>query len=270
MNHDKNHDVNIYFDESGKSNETIHLMGGILIPKSYYEVNKEKLDSIVNESSIHWTSYGGHTTIRDSIKVLISEVLLHHHLVKMNVISFDINKIEANSKPIKPIISDVVDRTIYTKFPERVVYGLIRKYGKNTFINADVFIEHDYTYEAKNYDLKVDMLRQLNIQSIYRGENFRINKVAYLSKRSSYGIEVTDLLLGIVRTIILNESSDSKRKKAKNLLIMELLTDNKSNLFQFLKSIRLFEWHDDTNELKLTPFESYLDVFFSSNLEFLG
>lgn len=136
MNNEKNHTVNIYFDESGKANETLHLMGAILFPQDYYLHYQEKLDKIIKNAGIHWTSYGGHTAIRDSIKILLSDVLSHHHLMKMNVISYDINKVEFNSKPIKPIISDIVDRTIYTKFPERVVYGLIRKYGKNTFVNA--------------------------------------------------------------------------------------------------------------------------------------
>lgn len=268
MYNEKNHTVNIYFDESGKANEALHLMGAILFPQDYYLHHQEKLDDIIQNAGIHWTSYGGHTAIRDSIKTLLSDVLSHHHLMKMNVISYDINKVELNSKPIKSIISDVVDRTIYTKFPERVVYGLIRKYGKNTFVNADVFIEHDHTYEAKNYDLKVDMLRQLNIQSIYRGENFRVNSVSYLPKKSTYGIEVTDLLLGIVRTIILNESSDSNRKKAKNKLVMELLNSG-SNLYPFLESIKLFEWYGDSSELRSVPFNSYIDVFFSSNLKLL-
>lgn len=113
------------------------------------------------------------------------------------------------------------------------------------------------------------MLRQLNIQSIYRGENFKVNSVSYLPKKATYGIEVTDLLLGIVRTIILNESSDSNRKKAKNQLVMELL-NNESNLYPFLESIKLFEWYGDSSELRSVPFNSYIDVFFSSNLKLLN
>jgi len=110
-----------------------------------------------------------------------------------------------------------------------VIYGLIRKYGKDTFVNAEVFIEHDHTYEAKEYDLKIEMLRQLNIQSIYRSENFKVSKVEYLTKKSSFGIELTDLLLGMVRTIILNDTSTSKRSVEKNKLIMELLMDGNNH-----------------------------------------
>lgn len=71
MYNEKNHTVNIYFDESGKANEALHLMGAILFPQDYYLHHQEKLDDIIQNAGIHWTSYGGHTAIRDSIKTLL-------------------------------------------------------------------------------------------------------------------------------------------------------------------------------------------------------
>ncbi|RKJ72204.1 hypothetical protein D7X33_21635 [Butyricicoccus sp. 1XD8-22] len=266
MSNRKNYDIKIFFDESGKSTEKLHLMGAISIPLTYYERNEEELNGIIQSTTLHWTTYNGYKPIYNNIKKLLSSILQYSSLLKMNVISYDINKIEQNSQPIKPHIENVVDRTIYTKFPERVVYGLVRKYGKDTFVNAEVFIEHDTTYEAKEYDLKVEMLHQLNIQSIYRNENFKVSKVDYLTKQSSYGIELTDLLLGIVRTIIQNESPSSKRSAEKHKLVMELINDSSSNFLTFAKSITLFEWNGYSNELKSIPFEKYLDVFISSNL----
>ncbi|MBB5171544.1 hypothetical protein HNQ42_003000 [Rummeliibacillus stabekisii] len=242
------------------------MMGAISIPNALYIKYEEELDSIIKSSTLHWTSYSGYKPIYNNIKTIIHRVMLKYPLIKMNVISFDINKIEKNSAPIKSNIEDIIDRTIYTKFPERVVYGLLRKYGKDTFVNAQVFIEHDHTYEAKKYDLKVEMFHQLNIQSIYRGENFKVNQVGYLSKQSTFGIELADLLLGMVRTIILNERPTSKRSAEKNKLVMELLLDGNCGFLDFAKSITLYEWNEYSNELKAIPFEKYIDVFVSSNM----
>lgn len=266
MSSRRTYDINIFFDESGKSPESLHLMGAISIPKTYYDFHTEQLDKLIKSVKIHWTSYSGYRPIYENIKTIINTVMENYSLIKMNVISFNINKIEENSKLIKPHIENVVDRTIYTKFPERVVYGLVRKYGKDTFVNAEVFIEHDHTYEAKEYDLKVEMLYQLNIQSIYRSENFKVSRVDYLTKQTTYGIELTDLLLGMVRTIILNKPSTSKRIIEKNKLIMELLNDN--NFLNFAKTISLYEWDGYSNELKAIPFEKHMDVFISSNFNF--
>ncbi|WP_251648689.1 hypothetical protein [Rummeliibacillus stabekisii] len=110
------------------------------------------------------------------------------------------------------------------------------------------------------------MFHQLNIQSIYRGENFKVNQVGYQSKQSTFGIELADLLLGMVRTIILNERPTSKRSAEKNKLVMELLLDHNCGFLDFAKSITLYEWNEYSNELKAIPFEKYIDVFVSSNL----
>lgn len=268
LSYRRTYDINIYFDESGKSTEKLHLMGAISLPKKYYEYNAPVLDKIVKSIKIHWTDYNGYTPLYENIKTIINEVMKNYSLIKMNVISFDMNKIEQNSQPFKPHVENVVDRTIYTKFPERVVYGLVRKYGKDTFVNAEVFIEHDHTYEAKEYDLKKEMLHQLNIQSIYRGENFKVSRVEYLSKKTTYGVELMDILLGMVRTIIQNEPPNSKRAFEKNKLVMELLNDDSGNFLSFVKTITLFEWNGFSNELKSISFEKYLDVFISSNFNF--
>lgn len=260
-----NYDINIYFDESGKASEKLHLMGAISVPKKFYNKHEEILNTIITSSSIHWTSYNGYKPIRENIKTIINTVMYDFPLIKMNIISFDINKIEQNALKIKPHISNIIDRTIYTKFPERVVYGLLRKYGKDTYVNAEIFIEHDHTYEAKEYNLKVEMLQQLNIQSIYRSENFKISSVDYLAKKSSYGIELTDLLLGMVRTIILNSPPLSSRIREKNALVNELLRDNKEFL-AFIKTITIYEWNGYSKELIPISMDKYLEVFINANI----
>lgn len=265
MTERKSFPVKIFFDESGKYSEKTHLMGAILLPSNLYNLPElQELNEIIRQSDIHWATYRGHGQTRKKIEKIILTVMRHQHLIKMNVISYNQNKIQQDSQRIKEKFTDVVDHTIYTKFPERVVYGLIRKYGSHSFVDADVAIEHDNTYEAKNYDLRRQMFEQLNIQSIYRGENFQLSNVQYMKKQQEYGIELTDLLLGIVRTIIENPAGTSAAKKSKNKLILDLVVQSEG-FYSFLNRIKLYEW-GQSNDLIDTPFANYLNIFLSENL----
>lgn len=58
MSNRRSYDINIFFDESGKSTEKIHLMGAISIPKSYYKLHIKNLDRIIKLINLHWTNYG--------------------------------------------------------------------------------------------------------------------------------------------------------------------------------------------------------------------
>lgn len=89
----KTYDINIYFDESGKAHEKLHLMGAISIPKIFYELNSGTLNEIIKTATIHWTSYGGYKPIYENIKTIINTVMKQYPLIKMNVISLDINKL---------------------------------------------------------------------------------------------------------------------------------------------------------------------------------
>ncbi|AQQ55422.1 DUF3800 domain-containing protein [Planococcus lenghuensis] len=265
MTERKSFPVRIFFDESGKHSEKIHLMGAILIPSTLYELPElQELNEIVRQSDIHWATFRGHGSTRKKIEKIILTAMNHQRLMKMNVISYNQNKIQQDSQEIKEKFADVVDHTIYTKFPERVVYGLIRKYGSHSFVDAQVAIEHDNTYEAKNYDLRRQMFEQLNIQSIYRGENFKLSDVQYMAKQEEYGIELTDLLLGIVRTIIENPNDSTSGKRVKNKLILDLITESDS-FYSFLNRVKLYEW-GKSNDLIDAPFKNYLDIFLSDHL----
>ncbi len=258
--------VRIFFDESGKYSEKTHLMGAILVPEKVYMCEElQRLNALIKKSSVHWSDYRGHGATRENIKRILLTAMRYQRLMKMNVISYNQNRIQEESRDIKDSFTEVVDHTIYTKFPERVVYGLVRKYGNHSLLDAKVYIEHDNTYEAKDYDLSRQMFEQLNVQSIYRGENFRLSSVGYLPKRQEYGIELTDLLLGVVRTVIENNVGDSRGTRAKNDLVLNLLED--SEFYDFLCHIKLYEW-GKTNDLTNTPFKNYLDIFLSEHATF--
>jgi|GEM_PF-4150396 len=93
--------------------------------------------------------------------------------------------------------------------------------------------------------------------------NFRVNTSRLVPKGQEIGLELTDLLLGFVRTIILNEPDEkSKTACAKNSLIIELLKEHE--FYSFMEGFRLFEW-TRTRELNETSFSDYLQIYLASH-----
>ncbi|NOU99850.1 hypothetical protein [Paenibacillus planticolens] len=181
----------------------------------------------------------------------------HRKMLKFNVINYD-HSILSNRAGTT---SYIADRVIYSKFPERLIYGLLRRYGKNAYIDAQICIEDAQEY--RDLELNENLKEQLNVQSLYRGEQFIVSSSSLIPKGQEIGIELTDLLLGFIRTIILNEpNSKSKALHAKNTLIVELLKD--SEFISFMESTRLFEW-TLTRELTEINFTDYLQLYLSQH-----
>ncbi|WP_209124411.1 DUF3800 domain-containing protein [Alkalihalobacillus sp. BA299] len=260
-----NHSIKVFFDESGKNQERPHLMGGVLIPSDYYNTPAiQELNEIIRTSKIHWTDYNGDSQKRNKIWKILRTILQKEHLLTMNVISYNQSKIEENSKKFKNTYPDIADQTIFMKFPERIIYGLLRGYGSHVHLDTHILIEDDTTYHNASYDLRNQLFQQLNIQSIYRGERFTITEADYYSKQTEVGIEIIDILLGIVRTIIRNDEPTSRPIREKNKFIISLL-EAEPSFNSFLKNIKYFEW-GISHELVEIDFESYLNIFISSNL----
>lgn len=271
--------VQIFYDESGKQNEKMHFMGAVLIPDRIYKQKNdhEALNKLILEGSkpLHFTDYNGYKNAPRRFKQLITQSLEHIEGMQFNVINYDINKIENLAKPIKPVLKDIVAMTIYNKFPERLIYGLLRKYGQHVYLNAEIHIEEDSTYNSEKKSEKGEahsitsknlddtLLNQLNIQAVYRNESYKVQSVDFLNKRMEYGIELTDTLLGIVRFIIENNQGESGRERAKRKLILDLLET--TNLKKFLlKNTTYYEW-DQNDQLKSIPFSTYLNLFLSTH-----
>lgn len=248
-------EMRIFFDESGKRNNKPNLMGGLSVPSELYESEKfQKWCNLLRdrEVSFHWVGFTGDSIVRANILNLMSLVAKHRRLLKFNIINYDYS-ILVNGTSSKSIVS----QTVYSKFPERLVYGLLRRYGKNITIDARICIEEATEY--KDIALHQIMKDQLNVQSLYRGEQFRVTESGLVPKGREIGLEITDLLLGIVRTIILNEpDSKSKTVQAKNALVLELILDE--DFSQFLEGFRLFEW-TRTRELGETNFADYIQIY---------
>lgn len=272
--------VQIFYDESGKQHEKIHFMGAILIPSRVYKEknNHPELNSLIKEGSspIHFTDYNGYGKSPERFKKLVSLALEHTAGMQFNVINYNISKIENIAHPIKPVLNDIVPMTIYNKLPERLIYGLLRKYGQHAYLDAMIHIEEDSSYNRESNsgpdktpainskDLRDTLLYQLNIQAVYRNESYKVSSVNFLTKRQEYGIELTDTLLGITRFIIENSLKDSSRINAKRKLIIELLET--TNLKKFLlKNTRYYEWHY-SDQLSPIPFSTYLNLFISTHV----
>lgn len=256
--------LRIFFDESGKRNDKPNLMGGFSIPSDLYESDKfqawsQKLRD--GEIKFHWVGFTGDSRIRGSIREIMTLVAEHRKMLRFNVINYDYTILNNGAS------STTISQIVYSKFPERLIYGLLRGYGKNISIEATVSIEESTEY--KGIRLNDTIKEQLNVQSIYRGEQFRVNASRLIPKGQEIGLELTDLLLGFIRTIILNEpDGKSKSVCAKNNLIIELLQE--PEFYSFMERFRLFEW-TRTRELNETNLSDYLQVYLASHhLKFIS
>ncbi|MGN1032639.1 MAG: DUF3800 domain-containing protein [Intestinibacter sp.] len=251
-------ELNLFFDESGKNNDPIKTMGGFMIPKKIYESeNIVELNKQLKEQKfkLHWTRYNGGRQESEFYKNVIEIFSKYSSLCDFNVIRYDYPQ---------NINKQQIDNMIYSKLPERVLYGLLRYNGKNIDINADIYVEDANIYRKLELDkfLKNDM----NKQSLYRGINFKVNSFEFRHKNQEIGIEFTDLILGIVRNIIDN-NNNSERSRRKNEFIMELLQIE--DFYQFLNNIKFFEWNY-TDRLKNLNFSDYINIFLSDKDSWIG
>lgn len=245
----------IFFDESGKKDDHPIMMGGLSIPKSIY--SRVEFNQIQGIKS-HWVDFKHKTNMKE----LINTISKFESLIKVNVINYDYNAIEeATSKFPDPKNKEFAIRTIYAKFPERIFYGLLRGNVKHISEVSDIVIEKASEYENFVKDV---VEKHLNVQAIYRGENFTVNTCLLKPKGTDVGLEITDLLLGIIRFIIKNEArSKSKRQGKKIEFIIDLLKKD-STYCLFSKRVMFFEWTKD-NELREVDFNSYLKAFITRN-----
>ncbi|KAB2953685.1 DUF3800 domain-containing protein [Heliorestis acidaminivorans] len=249
----------VFFDESGKRKDKPTLMGGFLIPHAIYN-NKafqdynEKLRS--NELKLHWNKYSGNAYDRERIVRLFSIVMNYSNLFRFNVINYHL---PTEVRPTSSI--QMIPKMVYSKLPERILYGLLRNFGHENYLNVDVIVEKASEYEKT--ELSKSIVEQLNIQSLYRGERFWIKKCELVSKGQEIGLELTDLILGVIRTIIQNKNSlMSKSVEAKNLLAVELLSND--SFYNFLSNIQYYEW-TATKELREIDFGHFIMLFLSQH-----
>ena len=75
---------------------------------------------------------------------------------------------------------------------------------------------------------------------------------------------MTDILLGIVRTIIKNPPFISRKQKAHIQLITYFLKDTR--FYDFMKRLNYYEW-TSSRQLTGVDFSNYLELFIVTNYE---
>lgn len=252
------YNVNVFFDESGKKSKDISLMGGLLVPSIIYNQSEdfidfnEKLRSY--EVSFHFTDYTKNDFPR--FKRLVNLFMDYNLYIKINIVSYKKANIVKDSRG-----RSIEQKMIYNKIPERVIYGLLRDYGNFADIKAGLFIEKSSEYEELALDKVIK--DQLNIHSLYRNENYWVNKANLYEKNKHIGIEFIDTVLGIIRVIIENKANPSNTLKNKHIFINKMLK-NRTKLYELLCNINYFELNGQTN-LEKKDFKKYIDLFLAQH-----
>ncbi|MDY2631654.1 MAG: DUF3800 domain-containing protein [Clostridium sp.] len=242
--------LNIFFDESGKKGTPPMLMGAIsIVDKIYTNDIFSEINNNLRENKIkyHFTKYDGNRGEKKNIIDLFTKLSPYLHTFRCNVIQY-----KKGDLPIE-LFSDMV----YSKFPERVFYGLLRCKGNMMNIEASIYMEY-----ATEYIKFPEIFKsQLNRQSLYRGEKFNINSCLLVPKNEQIGVELCDIILGIIRVILDFEKinpSMSKTYCSKVKLVNEILII--SHVYEFFSNIKYFEW-DNIQSLKEIKFRDYLDTY---------
>ncbi|MGM7637610.1 DUF3800 domain-containing protein [Bacillus sp. Hm123] len=253
--------IKVFFDESGKRKTKPNLMGGLSIPSKIYslpeiEAYSQRLRD--GEISLHWKDVTGHDKDRRNIIQVLEFIAKYHNMIKFNVIHYDYSMLTSR----KEFESDLIDKMIYTKFPERIIYGLLRGYGRTVDLTADIYIEDATEYQSFQLDNLIK--EQLNIHSLYRAEHYAVSSSQLVPKAQEIGVEITDLLLGVIRNIIENKPNGSKGYTVRNEVIINLLKNQ--DFYTMIQNVRYFEW-TNTKELTEINFNEYLRLFIANHYE---
>lgn len=268
---------------SSSSKLKIDLMGGIAIPNQVYSAKGfDHFNQLLKQDrfSIHWTDYNGDSNHRTRIYTLMKYISKYQKLLDVNIIY------KEHSNTTAHVTNEDIADMMYYKFPERIIYGLLRGYNLHTKIITDIYIEDANEYKREEIDLKHNTVKNLKKQAIYRGQTFDISsdrfhyvdcrsnfsnveskeKVKILNKRE-IGVYAIDIIIGMVRTILENHyytdspNELSRGAKSKNELVMQLLVLD--DFYKLIKNINLFYWNYEEN-LERLDMEEYLKTFLSN------
>lgn len=252
--------LEIFFDESGKNSTPPMIMGAVSIPENIYfldEIQGINTDLRENVRNYHFTDYNGDYGMKNRILRLFDAFSPSLRTMRMNAIKY--NKVECTRE--RNNNEELFETMVYSKFPERVFYGLLRCKGNLMNIEADIFMEDATEYK----DFPKRFKEQLNIQSLYRGEKFKIINCTTVPKFNEIGVELIDILLGIMRVVLDFEKvkTFTNRGPLKKIeIVNEILKI--PYVYEFFCNIKYFEW-DSINSLKEIKFKDYLDAYMANN-----
>lgn len=251
-------EMNVFFDESGKENDRPNLLGALSIPKKIYEADDIRyMNSFLKKKIVkfHWKQYNGNKNAKENIINLMEMFVLHKEFIKLNIINYHYGFLKGQELFSKKDRDD----TIYSKLPERLIYGLIRGYGSDMRVSSTIYIDKSTEYET--LELDKTLISTLNSHSLYRGEKFYAKECFMYPKNAEIGLELTDVLLGMVRTIIKNPvitNDTSKIEREKVSLTLELL--NNKEFKEIFSNIKYYEWRGN-KELNGVDFSDYIYAF---------
>lgn len=264
---------NLFFDESKSKDENlgldISLMGSLLIPATLY--NSSEIQSVNqrlqnNEFKIHFTDYTNYRNRQsniysDVLKQVLGENGSKTKYYKFNVVAFSDNEYINNHIAYSP---SVLRSMVYSKIPERVIYGSLRNISKYKPTEAKLYIEQSTEYRIK--ELHKLLKEQLNVQALYRNDAFKVEMSGLYPKNKEIGIEITDLLLGIISLVIKNPSlyHTNGQLVSKNLKEKKkFIYNNKDILETFLSNINYFEMNG-VDRLTKRDFSIFFNEFILS------
>ena len=274
MDHDRIK-YNIFFDESEvkslRIKMDISLMGCLRMPESLYKTPAiQALTDQLRDRSIklHFTDYNNRLFKMYSkvLKEFFGENGENVKYLKFNLISYSKDEyINGHTAFDKVSMKDME----YAKIPERVIYGSIRNISKYKPTEARLFIENstEYTRIGLHNILK----KQLNVQSLYRNDNFVIKTSLLYPKGKEIGIEITDMILGIISIVIRNAVTvdSTGRVISKNLFSKkDFIYKHRVLIESILKNVYYFEMNglDRLTKRDLIPFWHEFIIRFEQEL----
>jgi hypothetical protein len=134
--------MNIFFDKSGTKKDKPTTMGGLLIPQRIYTTYE--FNAINNKlrnheyAKLHWTEYTGYQKLKNDIIEVLTTFASFAKYCKFNVINYNENPLDIRKGLYNQdhVSAEKLSQImIYTKIPERILYGLLRNYGKDVILN---------------------------------------------------------------------------------------------------------------------------------------
>ncbi|MGM0322448.1 hypothetical protein IGI82_003648 [Enterococcus sp. AZ067] len=248
--------VSVFMDESGKQKNEVSLIGSIVVPNNFYYSDRVKnLNQKLRnkEVSFHLTDYRKKDL--NSYLDLFNLFVSNENLLRFNVVAFKRGRFKNH------ILSNKIDDMVYSKIPERSIYGSLRGYSSFTEVEADIYIEHANDYETRGLNSLIKT--QLNTHSLYRYDHFKILSSKLVYKNTEIGLEFTDACLGVLRNILenkdvkaLGKDSISKSLVYRKQLVHELMVKYRN----FFEHIDLFEL-DDKGLLERIDMRKYINLF---------
>lgn len=181
----------VFQDESGEISEKYFFSGATVIP----ELEMLKFQSIIDEVRTKNNFYDEFHFQKISkkrykaYKELLTKCLEELHFFHKTIV------IARNNLDMKYFGNQ--DYLAYNYFTRQVIYNLIKQ------LSGSIYIYPDERNRIKKDNFLDYLFTQLNLDSYYNDLNYHVSSVEPRSSKENVGLQLNDLLLGIIRQIYL-------------------------------------------------------------------